>query len=88
MLEVVEAIDGSEPAFSCTEIRRRGPAGGLPASHYPKPCGIHAAMDRADAAWRREIASVSSAHRIVGAVQAASPEAATKAVAWFQEVRR
>jgi Rrf2 family protein len=88
MLEVVEAIDGPEPAFSCTEIRRRGPAGGLPASHYPKPCGIHAAMDRADAAWRREIAGVSIAELMAGAVASASPEAATKAVAWFQEVRR
>jgi Rrf2 family protein len=88
MLEVVEAIDGPEPAFTCSELRRRGPAGGLPASHYPKPCGIHAVMDRADAAWRREIAGVSIADLMVGAVRAASPDAATKAVAWFQEVLR
>ena len=25
MLDIVEAIDGEEPAFRCTEIRRRGP---------------------------------------------------------------
>src|SRR5947209_8292305 len=26
LLDVVHAIDGPEPAFRCTEIRRRGPA--------------------------------------------------------------
>src|SRR3954468_23845749 len=26
VLEMVEAIEGPEPAFRCTEIRRRGPA--------------------------------------------------------------
>src|SRR4051794_3672380 len=26
MLDVVEAIDGTEPSFRCTEIRQRGPA--------------------------------------------------------------
>src|SRR5437879_10218288 len=33
MLEIVEAIDGEEPAFRCTEIRRRGPAA-MPAREY------------------------------------------------------
>jgi DNA-binding IscR family transcriptional regulator len=86
MLEVVEAIDGREPAFSCTEIRRRGPAGGLPSSHYPKPCGIHAVMDRADAAWRREIAATTIAELAQHAAAESSPEAVAKAVTWFQEV--
>src|SRR4029079_15835011 len=26
LLEIVEAVAGSQPAFRCTEIRRRGPA--------------------------------------------------------------
>ncbi len=51
LLDVVEAIDGDEPAFRCSEIRRRGPAS-MPARYYPKPCGIHTAFDRADEAWR------------------------------------
>ncbi len=86
MLEVVEAIDGPEPAFTCTEIRRRGPAGGFPATNYPKPCGIHAVMDRADAAWRREIAATTIADLAQQAAAAATPESATKAMTWFQEV--
>lgn len=86
MLDVVEAIDGPEPAFTCNEIRRRGPAGGLPASQYPKPCGIHAVMVRADEAWRREIAATTITDLALHAAAASSPEAVTKAVTWFQEV--
>ena len=54
LLDVVEAIDGDEPAFRCTEIRRRGPTA-MPAREYTKLCGIHAAFDRADEAWRAEL---------------------------------
>src|SRR5260221_10015300 len=39
VLEVVEAVDGEEPAFRCTEIRRRGPLA-MPAREYTKMCGI------------------------------------------------
>src|SRR5262249_38281752 len=33
VLDVVEAVDGGDPAFRCLEIRRRGPAA-LPAREY------------------------------------------------------
>ena len=56
VLDVVEAIDGAEPAFRCTEIRRRGPTA-QPASAYRLACGIHRAMDEADAAWRARCAA-------------------------------
>src|SRR5215472_5635565 len=40
VLEVVEAIDGREPLFRCTEIRQQGPFALLPeACHVP--CVIH-----------------------------------------------
>jgi Rrf2 family protein len=51
MLEVVEAIDGGEPSFRCTEIRQRGPLALAPEA-YRVPCPIHIAMARADKAWR------------------------------------
>src|SRR5438094_7493298 len=50
VLEVVEAIDGQDSTFRCTEIRQRGPAR-LSRAKYAKPCGIRVVMDRADAAW-------------------------------------
>ena len=46
LLDVVEAIDGEDPAFRCTEIRRRGPSA-MPAREYTLPCGIHSAFLRA-----------------------------------------
>lgn len=60
LLDVTEAIEGDEPAFHCTEIRQRGPSG-LPPDCYGGPCGIAAAMWRAEEAWRRELAAVSIA---------------------------
>src|SRR4051812_30237773 len=54
LLEVVDAVEGTGPAFRCTEIRRRGPARAR-AAEYRAPCGIDAAMQRAEAAWRAEL---------------------------------
>lgn len=82
MLEVVEAIDGTTPAFRCTEIRRRGPAA-VPVREYRLPCSIHAVMDRADAAWRAELASVSIADLVAMVGEKASPEALRKGAAWL-----
>jgi Rrf2 family protein len=85
LLDVVQAIDGDEPAFTCTEIRRRGPAR-VAARQYVPVCSVAAAMYRADAAWRRELAAVSIAD-LVGDLAAIVPaDAAVKAGAWFREV--
>jgi Rrf2 family protein len=88
VLEVVEAIDGREPAFSCTEIRRRGPAGGLPAKAYPRPCGIHVLMDRADEAWRGELAATTVGDLAMHVARTTNPEAAARAATWFQQISR
>jgi Rrf2 family protein len=88
VLDVVEALDGDEPAFSCTEIRRRGPAGGLPAKAYPKPCGIHSLMDRADAAWRTELAGTTISDLALHVARATNPLAAERAATWFQQIAR
>ncbi|MBZ9675810.1 RrF2 family transcriptional regulator [Mesorhizobium sp. ES1-1] len=55
LLDIVLAIEGREPAFRCGEIRRNGPAK-LDASAYVKPCGINAAMLRAERAYRAALA--------------------------------
>jgi Rrf2 family protein len=87
MLDVVEAIDGSESAFVCTEIRRRGPAA-RPAREYPLPCAIHVVMNDADAAWRRELQKVTVADLMGSVVQAASPKALELGAKWMLEVQR
>jgi Rrf2 family protein len=85
ILEVVEAIDGHEPAFRCHEIRRRGPAA-VPAREYRVPCMIHAAMDRADEAWRAELRAVSIGDLMTQLLGQASPRALELGARWIQEV--
>ena len=54
VLEVVEAIDGHEPLFRCTEIRQQGPLAHEPKT-YRLPCAIHVTMARAEKAWREAL---------------------------------
>ena len=60
LLDIVLAVEGSEPAFRCKEIRQRGP-NPLPASYMTRPCEISAAMLRAERAYRAELGKVSIA---------------------------
>jgi Rrf2 family protein len=85
VLDVVEAIDGDEPAFRCTEIRRRGPAA-LPAREYRMPCGIHRTFTRADDAWRAELAATTIADLVIGVVKEAPRAAIEKGARWLAEV--
>jgi Rrf2 family protein len=87
VLDIVEAIDGTDPAFECMEIRRRGPAS-MPARFYPKACSVHRVMLRADEAWRAELRSTSIADLLIAVGQDASPEAVSKSASWFMEVIR
>jgi Rrf2 family protein len=54
LLDIVLAVEGPEPAFRCTEIRRRGPS---PASArvLKNPCAINVAMLRAEKAYKAEL---------------------------------
>lgn len=87
VLDVVEAIDGDQPSFRCTEIRRNGPAR-LPAREYRVPCSIHVVMQRADDAWRAELRATSIADLVGMVATSAPPEALVKGGAWIQEVLR
>ena len=87
VLEVVEAIDGEEPAFRCTEIRRRGPTA-MPAREYRNLCGIHSAFVRADEAWRAELAAATIADLVVGVVRDAPRAGLEKGARWISEAVR
>ncbi|GAA1658059.1 Rrf2 family transcriptional regulator [Fodinicola feengrottensis] len=67
VLDVVEAVDGSEPTYVCTEIRQRGPLAAPPEA-CTAPCAIARTMFAADRAWRAALAEVSIAdlRRMVG----------------------
>ncbi len=85
LLDVVQAVDGDTPAFTCTEIRRRGPAR-VPARHYTPRCAIATAIGRAEAAWRAELAATTIADLVLTLAVTVPPDAVAKGTAWFQEV--
>jgi Rrf2 family protein len=87
LLDVVDAIEGDDSAFRCTEIRQRGPSA-LDASRYALPCGVARAMRAAEEAWRAELARRTIADLVFGLLKDVPTEAATKAAAWVQEVAR
>ena len=69
VLDVVEAIDGDEPAFRCTEIRRRGPTRGAGARvphavrHPPRVHPRRRGVARRAGARRRSPTSCSASCR-------------------------
>jgi Rrf2 family protein len=56
LMDVVAAIEGTQEAFRCTEMRSRGVGADVPPPRFDGPCAIHASMRRAELAWRRELA--------------------------------
>lgn len=87
LIDVVDAVEGDESAFRCTEIRQRGPSA-LARSRYVKPCGIARAMWAAEDAWRAELARRTVADLLAGLASDVPMDAAVKAAAWLQEVSR
>jgi Rrf2 family protein len=84
VLDVVLAIEGSEPAFRCTEIRARGP---FPASaeQCRRPCGISRAMYAAEDAWRASLASVTIAELAAGVEKDNGPKTFARLHGWLAE---
>lgn len=57
LLDIVEAIDGTEPAFTCREIRRRGPGRSKDPCAYTSDCFIKSRMLAAEELWRQSLRS-------------------------------
>jgi Rrf2 family protein len=62
LMDVVSAIEGSQPAFRCTDIRHSGPGGAVIARNEEAaggqvPCAISQAMRAAELGWRKHLAS-------------------------------
>jgi Rrf2 family protein len=60
MLQVVEAVDGGSPFYTCNEIRQNG-RGAVPADECRQACGLAALMAGAEAAWRQSLRAVTVA---------------------------
>ncbi|MCB0896331.1 MAG: Rrf2 family transcriptional regulator [Nocardioides sp.] len=82
VLDVVQAIDGHEPAFRCTEIRQNGP---LPASPETcrRACGVARAMHTAEQAWRDSLRAVSVADLAAGVLEDNGPQTFDRVREWL-----
>lgn len=84
LLEIVQAVDGPEPAFRCTEIRQRGPLG-TPPEQCTSMCGVSRAMATAEHAWRSSLAGVSVADLAASVVRDSGAGAFDTLRGWLAE---
>ena len=82
VLDVVQAIDGTEGAFRCTEIRRQGPLGAS-ARESRTPCQIAAVMGRAELAWRAELEAQTIAD-LAAEVETNVPQTPVRIRGWLE----
>ena len=82
VLDVVTAVDGSKPAFTCTEIRQRGPLAAPPEA-CTRPCAITRAMAAGDAAWRAALQAISIADLARGVDEDYGPTALAGIRTWL-----
>lgn len=87
LLDIVLAIEGRAPAFRCMEIRQGGPVK-LPKAVYAKPCGINAAMLKAERAYRAALAETSIADIVADFHAEADPRAVAAVCAFTERHRR
>jgi Rrf2 family protein len=85
-LDVVEAVEGDEPAFRCTEIRQRGPVPASPAA-VRSPCAIAVTMARAEHAWRKELGTTTIADIGAALARKLDRRSIQAAGAWLAEAR-
>jgi len=85
LLDIVQAIEGKQSFFRCTEIRRRGPSR-VAARAYAPTCGIAAAMWRAEKAWQDELRFTTIADIAELTMRQAPPAALDKGITWITQV--
>lgn len=83
MWDIVEAVEGVEPSFRCSEIRQQGPCVG-PGADFRKPCEIHAAFNKAETAWRAELRAISLADIAREVARKQTPQARALARQWLE----
>jgi Rrf2 family protein len=83
-LDIVEAIEGKEPAFRCTEIRQRGPICSSPES-YRTPCAIRVGMLAAERAWKAALQQQNIADLAEHLRETLEPRLQALSAEWFAE---
>lgn len=73
LLDVIEAVEGKQRSFDCTEIRRNNPCWPGARRLTLPPCQIAAVMYEADGAWRDVLRKKTLAHIVAGVRVVAPP---------------
>jgi Rrf2 family protein len=81
-LDVVEAVEGKQRSFRCTEIRRQGPCAS-PAKPGDRICEIASIMYQADEAWRASLRRHTLADLQAQLAETLTPEVRQRAEAWL-----
>ncbi len=81
--DITAAIDGTQPSFRCTEVRRSGPCGASPAE-CKGPCSIAAAFRSAEAGYRDALAAVRLPELIAGIASDSTEARKRRISAWIE----
>jgi Rrf2 family protein len=87
LLEIVDAVEGHEPVFRCTNVRFRGPCATAPEKYGPM-CPITSAMREVEQAWRDALQAKTIADLVMSSFEDAVPEVATSSMVWLQKSMR
>ncbi|WP_299322086.1 Rrf2 family transcriptional regulator [Parasphingopyxis sp.] len=82
--DIMAAIEGSAPAFRCTEIRQNGPCGAKPEKCLQK-CAIAAAFHTAEAEFRESLQGVSLVEIAAGVVAESPSEHLRDVGNWLEK---
>lgn len=82
--DVMSAIEGTRPAFRCSEIRQNGPCGASP-KECKVPCSIAASFFAAEEAYRGSLRAVTIADMLQEAAAQGSRDKASKITKWVQQ---
>ena len=82
--QIMEAIEGSSPAFHCTEVRQNGPCGAR-AQNCRTPCGIAASFFKAEQAFRSALNEVTLLEMMHAAAAQSTPDKASKIANWVRD---
>lgn len=88
LLDIVEAIDGREPAFVCREIRRRGPGKAKDPCVYKANCFIKTRMIAAEEAWRAVLQQQTLADLVADGAQLIDEHNKTAVATYVEKAQR
>lgn len=82
--DIMAAVDGTAPAFRCSEIRQRGPCAQT-GEACTRPCPINAAFLAAEAQYRAALSEVSLAEIAVQALRDLGADEMTRSLSWIAQ---